>query len=111
MDCKSGRIHEGYDNFNYADVGFEGIRAQDILPLLVERFEFEGFAPSACIVIPFIDRRFGPNLDTESEGDRALINAIALADEKLINSGRIKPTQLVAAMCKGTPSRNLSTTS
>jgi 2-polyprenyl-3-methyl-5-hydroxy-6-metoxy-1,4-benzoquinol methylase len=111
VDCKSGRVHEEYDNFNYADVGFEGIRAQDILPLLVERFEFEVFAPSACIIIPFVDRRFGPNFDTESESDRALIDAIALADEELINSGRIKPTQLVAAMCKGTPSRNLSTTS
>jgi SAM-dependent methyltransferase len=105
VDSLSGSTLAEYDNFDYSDLGFEGVRAQDILPLLVQRFEFEVFAPFACITIPFVDRRFGVNFDPESEEDRSIIDRIAVLDNELIQEGKIKPTQLVAALCRGTPSR------
>ncbi|MEL7043943.1 MAG: methyltransferase domain-containing protein [Pseudomonadota bacterium] len=109
-ESHSGRVLAEYDNISYADVGFEGIKAQDILPLLVERFEFEVFAPFACVTTPFVNRRFGWSYDADSEADRTLVDQVATTDQKLMDSGEIKPTQLVAAMSKGSASRRLSTT-
>jgi len=43
--------------------GFEGIRAQDILPLLTTRFGFESFLGFANVIDPFIDRGFGGHFD------------------------------------------------
>ena len=109
-DTRTGRVLPEYDNVSYADVAFEGIRAQDILPLLVERFEFEVFAPFACLAIPFVDRRFGWNYDADDEFDRALVDDIAATDQRLLEAGKIKPTQLVAALTKGRATRQLSST-
>jgi hypothetical protein len=49
---------------------FEGIRSQDILPLLLEYFHFEVFIPYGNVIDPFIDRTFGPNFDSSREWDR-----------------------------------------
>lgn len=89
-----------YVNYNHADVGFEGIRAQDILRLLVERFEFEIFAPYACITLPLVERRFGWNFDANDPADIAFVDRLARRDQELLDAGVVKPTQLVAAMRK-----------
>ena len=89
-----------YVNYNHADVGFEGIRAQDILRLLVERFEFEIFAPYACITLPIVERRFGRNFDPDDPADIAFVDRLAQRDQELLDAGTVKPTQLVAAMRK-----------
>ncbi|MDC8014213.1 class I SAM-dependent methyltransferase [Tahibacter soli] len=89
-----------YVNYNHADVGFEGIRAQDILRLLVERFEFEIFAPYACIALPLVERRFGWNFDANDPADIAFVDRLAQRDQELLDAGLVKPTQLVATMRK-----------
>ena len=97
-DRTLGRLSEAYVNYNHANVGFEGIRAQDILPLLIERFEFEVFAPHACIILPFVERRFGWNFNIDEQSDRDFIDRVAMRDETLLASGKLKPTQLLARM-------------
>jgi SAM-dependent methyltransferase len=87
--------------------GFEGIRAQDILPLLVERFEFDLFIPFANVVDPFIDRGFGHNFDATREWDLRFIDRVHERDEAELVRGHIKPTHLIAAMCHGRPGRRL----
>ncbi len=87
-----------YIDYNHADVGFEGIRAQDILPALLQRFHFEVFCPWGGIVLPFIERRFGWNYDPKRDEDRAIIDSIAGRDAQLLAEGAVKPTQLVASM-------------
>lgn len=87
-----------YVDYNHADVGFEGIRAQDILPALLQRFHFEVFCPWGGIMLPFIERRFGWNYDPQRAEDRAIIDAIAGRDAQLLAEGKVKPTQLVASM-------------
>ena len=89
-----------YINHDCSDSGFEGIRAQDILPLLVERFHFELFIPFANIIMVFIDRPFGHNFDAQAEWDRDFIDRVHQADDAAILDGRIKPTQMIAAMKK-----------
>ncbi len=87
-----------FTDFDCSGEGFEGIRAQDILPLLTERFGFESFLGFANVVDPFIDRGFGGHFDAESARDRDLIDRIHARDEAEMLTGTVKPTHLMAVM-------------
>ena len=78
--------------------GFEGIRAQDILPLMLERFGFEQFLAFGNLVDPFIDRGFGPHFDAEAAWDRDFIDRVHRRDEDELQAGRITPTHLLAVV-------------
>lgn len=97
-DRQLRRQEDAFVNWDCSVEGFEGIRAQDILPLLIRRFHFDMFVPFSNIISPFIDRSFGPNFDVESPEDRALIDEIHARDEREMLSGRIKPTQMFAVL-------------
>lgn len=86
-----------YVNYDHSNVGFEGIRAQDVLPLLLERFSVGDFIAFGCITLPFVERRFGWNFDCAREFDRGFIDRVARRDEQLIGVGVLKPTQMVAS--------------
>lgn len=92
------RMEEEFIDWDCSVEGFEGIRSQDILPLLVERFDFEFFLGFGNIVDPFVDRSFGPHFDAQSEKDRQFIDRVHLRDEEEIASGRIKPTHMMAVL-------------
>lgn len=93
------RRHEClYENWDCSVGGFEGIRAQDILPLLMHTFEFELFFAYGNIIDIFIDRAFGHNFDIQVEADKEFIDRIAELDEELLAAGTIKPTHLIASM-------------
>jgi SAM-dependent methyltransferase len=92
------RQEELYDNWDCSTEGFEGIRAQDILPLLVKTFNFELFIGFANVISPFIDRGFGHNFDPDREWDRAFIDRVHERDEQEMMAGRIKPTQMLAVL-------------
>src|SRR5690554_4480001 len=94
------RQEDTYINHDCSTEGFEGIRAQDILKLLVERFNFELFVPFANIILVLIDRPFGHNFDASNPDDLAFIDRVHLKDEELILKGTLKPTQMLAAMTK-----------
>ena len=81
--------------------GFEGIRAQDILPLLVERFNFDMFIGFGNVIDPFVDRGFGPNFSVDLPKDRDFIDRVHARDEAEIAAGRIKPTHMFAVMQTG----------
>lgn len=87
-----------YLNHDCAIGSFEGIRAQDVLPLLIKNFHFETFIPFANLILIFIDRGFGPNFDVNNPNDLAFIDRIHQLDEELMLAGTIQPTQLMAAM-------------
>ena len=82
--------------------GFEGIRSQDILPLLVERFGFEFFLAFGNVIDPFIDRGFGHNFDPLRDWDRDFIDRVHARDEAELMAGRIKPTHMMAVMTADT---------
>lgn len=92
------RHEEEFLNWDCAVEGFEGIRAQDILPMLVERFGFELFVAWGNVVDPFIDRSFGHHFDAASEADRAFIDRVHARDEAAILAGAIKPTHMMAVL-------------
>lgn len=80
--------------------GFEGVRAQDILPLLVDRFQFHSFLPFANAIDPFIDRGFGHHFNADAAWDRDFIDRVHARDEQEILSGRLKPTHMFAVLGK-----------
>ncbi|MCF6300571.1 MAG: class I SAM-dependent methyltransferase [Proteobacteria bacterium] len=94
------RQENTYINHDCSTEGFEGIRAQDILRLLTERFNFKLFIPFANIIMVFIDRPFGHNFDVKDPKDLDFIDQVHKKDEELILNGSLKPTQLLAIMTK-----------
>ena len=94
------RFEPQYINHDCSDSGFEGIRAQDILPLLTKQFNFDLFIPFANLIMVLIDRPFGHNYNTQKESDLAIIDEVHALDEAAIISGQIKPTQMVARLSK-----------
>lgn len=87
-----------FRNWNCAHDSFEGIRAQDILPLLAERFGFHLFHAWGNVIAPFIDRGIGHNFDADGDWDRDFIDRVHARDEAEIHAGRIKPTHMLAVM-------------
>lgn len=95
------RMEPEYINHDCSVFGFEGIRAQDILPLLVDNFHFELFIPFANLVMVFIDRPFGHNFDAEATWDRDFIDRVHARDEAAMLSGEITPTQMLGVLRNG----------
>jgi len=107
------RIEDTYENWDCSSEGFEGIRAQDILPLLIEYFNFEFFIGFANVIDVFIDRGFGHNFDPNNKWDTGFIDKVHHFDEDSIRNGTITPTHIMAVLKKSrvenpTYSRDLS---
>ena len=94
------RIEKTFVNWDCSNEGFEGVRVQDILPLLNKTFGFESFLGFGGIVDVFVDRAFGHNLDPVSESDRSFVDFVQLLNDRLIDGGIIKPTTMFAVMSK-----------
>lgn len=94
------RYEELFENWDCSGESFEGIRSQDILPLLLNRFHFQFFAGFANVIDPFVDRSFGHNFDATASWDRAFIDEVHARDEKEMLSGHIKPTHMLAVVGK-----------
>jgi len=92
------RQEEQFMDWDCSVEGFEGIRSQDILPLLVKRFGFEQFIGFGNVIDPFIDRGFGWNFDAHAEWDRNFIDRVQAADEAALLAGEVKPTHMMAVM-------------
>jgi SAM-dependent methyltransferase len=92
------RQEHAFMNWDCAVEGFEGIRAQDILPLLTERFGFTFFLAFGNVISPFVDRSFGHHFDPAREWDRHFIDRVHARDQTEIEAGTITPTHMMAVM-------------
>jgi len=94
------RVEKEYDNWDCSKTGFEGIRAQDILPLLVEKFTFRGFLGFGNLPDIFIERGFGHNLKVDNPHDTDFIDFLECLNSLLIDLGYLKPTMIYGAMTR-----------
>ncbi len=92
------RYEELYENWDCSQQSFEGIRSEDILPLLLEYFHFQLFSAFGNVIDPFVDRGFGHNFDSTAKWDRDFIYEIHQRDEQEMLAGRIKPTHMLAVV-------------
>ena len=81
------RREKTFRDWDCSREGFEGVRAQDVLPLLIERFDFDFFFAHSNLIDPFVDRSFGPHFDADSPADRAFIDRVQARDEAEILAG------------------------
>jgi len=91
-------LDEEYVNRDCSTQGFEGIRAQDILPILRDNFEFETFFAFGNLIDVFTSRGFGANFNSNDELDKAFIDFVQYLNDLLIDLGHIKPTRMCAVM-------------
>ncbi|MCU0753507.1 MAG: class I SAM-dependent methyltransferase [Xanthomonadales bacterium] len=96
-------VNHEFVNWDCSLTGFEGIRAQDIVPALLQAFHFDHFIAFGNLIDVFIDRPYGPNFDPGDPRDRAFIDAVHTLDEELLRSGALTPTHLVAALVTEAP--------
>lgn len=94
------RIDDEFYNHDCSTEGFEGIRAQDILPLLVERFHFDTFFAWGGLIDPFIDRGYSAHFDPQNPLDAGFIDFLQDINDILTETGYLKPTQLLGVMAK-----------
>jgi len=73
--------------------GFEGIRAEDIVPLLNKYFDFDTYLPFSFIISRFIDRAYGHNYNVESNQDIQVINKIIDLEIKATQENKFSATQ------------------
>lgn len=88
------RHEELYENWDCSAEGFEGIRAQDILPLLLGELHCEKFVAFGSAIDIFVDRAFGHHFDPESPRDRDFIDRVHQADEDGFAAGTLTPTHM-----------------
>jgi hypothetical protein len=113
FNVRLNRYEELFEDWDCSVEGFEGIRSQDILSLLLRDFHFRFFLPFANIIDPFVDRAFGYHFDADSSWDRAFIDWVHRRDEAAISSGALTPTHMLAVVSNrhdlpGTFAGNLS---
>jgi SAM-dependent methyltransferase len=94
------RVEERFINHDCSDEGFEGVRAQDILPLMLQRFHPSRFLGFGGLIDPFVDRCFGHNFSRDIPQDLAFINAVAVISDTLLDSGAATPTSMWAHFTK-----------
>ena len=92
------RVEEQFINPDGSVGMFGSIRSQDILPLLLERFNFKFFFPFGNIIYVFIGRAFGHNFNIEAEWDKDFVGRVHARDEAGILSGELKPTSMLAVL-------------
>ena len=93
-------MEQEYDNWDCSKVGFEGIRAQDILLCLSKNSTFRAFSGSGNLPDIFIERGFGHNLSVDDSHDTGFIDFLEDLNTLLIDLGYLKPTMIRAAMMR-----------
>lgn len=100
--CKYNRLlsrfESSYENWDCSVSSFEGIRCQDILPLLIRHFHFDLFVAFGNLIDIFVDRAFGHNFDPQNKDDLAFIDRVATLDQQMIEAGTLSPTHMFAVM-------------
>ena len=95
------RHEERYQDWDCSRESFEGVRAQDILPLLLERFDFLLFIGFCNVIDVFIDRSFGHNFDADAPWDRDFIDRVHAFDEQALRQGTLTPTHMMGVLTAG----------
>lgn len=90
------RQEQRFMDWDCSQEGFEGVRAQEVLPLLLERMSPRVFLAWGNIIDVFIDRGFGHHFHGLSEWDRHFIDRVHEIDSRAIAAGQITPTHVLA---------------
>jgi len=94
------KYHFIREQWDFSKDSFEGIRSQDILPLLDKTFKFKDFAPFWAITNRFIDRGYGHNFNLDNQHHKAILDMLGAYDDYFLSNKLLKPTQMLATVMK-----------
>lgn len=95
------KLHaERFEDYDCSGEGFEGIRAQDILYLILTRFNAYKFFGYGGFIEVLVDRGFGHGFDVSRDEDRNLIMSLGRLNDLMLDAGIIKPTIMMAYFTK-----------
>jgi hypothetical protein len=92
----TGELDERFADIDCAADGFEGIRAQDVLPVLLDHLHPSLFLPYGNVIDPFVDRIYGHNVDLDNPVHVELLDQVGVLDDALLDLGVITGTRLTA---------------
>jgi SAM-dependent methyltransferase len=95
----SGIIDESLPDDDYASGTFEGIRSQDIVPLLMDRFESVHLYRRNCFLWRLVNQAYSDNYDMENPVDIAHLHSIVSAEIAHFRGGG-RPTEMHAVFRK-----------
>ncbi|MCS6890435.1 MAG: class I SAM-dependent methyltransferase [Rhodovarius sp.] len=90
------RATPAFEDWDCAIDGFEGVRAQDILPLLAQGFIPERFIAWGAFTELFTSARFGPNFDLTQDEDLAFLEGMIGLEQRFLAERRTTPTEMAA---------------
>lgn len=94
------RSEQTFTDWDSSRIGDDGVRAQDVLPELLQRFSMPVFAGFGNVVDVFVGTAFGPNFSPTNAWDRDFLEMVHERDEELLQAGTLTPTHMVAAMTR-----------
>ncbi|WP_410619303.1 class I SAM-dependent methyltransferase [Amycolatopsis sp. cmx-8-4] len=92
----TGQVDEQFVDIDCAADGFEGIRAQDVLPVLLDHLHPSLFLPYGNVIDPFVDRIYGHNVDLDNPVHVELLDQVGVLDDALLDLGLVTGTRLTA---------------
>lgn len=96
-DHMMDRPMQHWQDWDCAIEGFEGIRAQEVLPLLAEHFVPSSFIAWGGLLDAFVNDRTGPCFNpASSEKDRLFLERVAALEEELLSRRATTPTEIGA---------------
>jgi hypothetical protein len=94
------RLDDTFTDHDCSTEGFEGVRAQDILPLILARFHPYKFFGTGGFIDPFVDRGYGRAYDASKPEDVEWIKFISRLNDIMLDAGSVKPTVMYAYFTK-----------
>lgn len=94
------RFTPEYGNIDYSQGSFEGIRSQDILPLIPEYFDPIIYVPCHSICRQLLDTQYGPNYNLDDPFDKSMVEFIWNLDCYYIHERVLPPGTMFAVMRK-----------
>jgi len=90
--CQIKRYSEDFLDHDCSTDGFAGVRSQDILRLLLDRFYPAAFLGAGGFVDILTDRGYGHGFDMARAEDSAMIRFVSELNEILLDADVVKPT-------------------
>lgn len=98
MELRYDHAHGGadlfYEDWDYSTEGFEGVRAQDVAPLLLEHFDEDRSVVWGAVAEIVFGASYGANFDPKNPTHRAFIDEVQNLEDRLID-GRLTSANVV----------------
>lgn len=98
FDRHFNKVTEEYVSVDHSSYSNEGVRAQDVIPVLADNFAFDLFITFGGAIMPFVERRIGFNFSLDETADLEFIDELAAFDATALREGKYPASNMIAAL-------------